>query len=295
LKKRFKYFIYISLIFLVIALIKADYLVIPKIYSYFYLVLSIIFLFIGFIFNCISWKEVLNKADLKINLKNSIASVGLSIFCKYIPGKIWTIVGKADYIAGKNNCSVKKISSLSLNAQFITLWVGLILGEIGLFLLKGLKIWESIILIIWLFLTIIIFTDIAHKFTVKIISKFFNKNINIPRLKFANVLKVLPWFLLYWVFWCLAFYFLTKSMTGNNVSLNVGLGFPLAGTLGILAIIAPGGIGVRESILLSYLTLAGLNIQEATTISVVSRLWFLTGEFFIFIIAVIFDRINKVK
>jgi hypothetical protein len=295
MKKWFKYFIYISLVFLVIALIKADYLVIPKIHSYFYLVLSIIFLFTGFIFNCVSWKKVINKSDLKVNFKNSIASVGLSIFGKYIPGKIWTIIGKAGYISEKYNYSFKKISSLSLNAQFITLWIGLILGEIGLFLLKGLKIWESIILVIWLFLTIIIFTDKTHKFTEKIINKFFNKKIDIPRLKFYNVLKVLPWFLLYWIFWCLSFYFLTKSMTGNNVSLNVGLGFALAGTLGVLAIIVPGGIGVREGILLSYLTLAGLNIQEATTISVVSRLWFLTGEFFIFILAVIIDRINKVK
>ena len=42
MKKYFNIFIYVSLIFLVIALYKLDYLVIPKIYNYYYFSLSII-------------------------------------------------------------------------------------------------------------------------------------------------------------------------------------------------------------------------------------------------------------
>ncbi len=73
----------------------------------------------------------------------------------------------------------------------------------------------------------------------------------------------------------------------------MGLVFPLSGTLGILAGFAPGGIGVREGLMVSCLVLAGFEITEAATISIASRLWFLIGESFIFAIGLIADRLLR--
>jgi uncharacterized membrane protein YbhN (UPF0104 family) len=63
--------------------------------------------------------------------------------------------------------------------------------------------------------------------------------------------------------------------------------FPVSAVYGVLAIIFPGGIGVREGIMVSLLTMMGCNPLTATTFSVVSRLWFITGELFIFSLAFI--------
>ena len=60
-----------------------------------------------------------------------------------------------------------------------------------------------------------------------------------------------------------------------------------------MAIIVPGGLGVRESILTGYLNLAGLPISEAATISISARLWFLIGEIFFFVTAYVLNSINK--
>ena len=85
---------------------------------------------------------------------------------------------------------------------------------------------------------------------------------------------------------------LVNSLTSMDVPLSVGLGFPLAGSLGVMAFIVPGGLGVREGALIAYLSLAGIAVPVATTISIASRLWYLVGEVFIFFVGWMADHIN---
>ena len=119
------------------------------------------------------------------------------------------------------------------------------------------------------------------------------KDLDIPKLSFLKAIKVIPWFFLIWLFWSLSFYFLIKTVSEEDVRLVTGSGFALAGSLGIVAVIAPGGIGVREGVLAFILTLAGFNIELAASISVVSRLWFLIGEAFIFLISFVIQQKRK--
>jgi uncharacterized membrane protein YbhN (UPF0104 family) len=86
---------------------------------------------------------------------------------------------------------------------------------------------------------------------------------------------------------------MADSLTETTLSFKYGLTFPLAATLGILAIIAPGGIGVREGVLFLFLNSSGaLTVEEATTISVFSRVWFLVGESFLFLIALLMSKMD---
>ncbi|MEZ5196557.1 MAG: hypothetical protein R2764_09195, partial [Bacteroidales bacterium] len=66
---------------------------------------------------------------------------------------------------------------------------------------------------------------------------------------------------------------------------HVAFAFPLSVTIGLLAIIFPGGLGVREGILVGYMVLTGMPIQIATVITLYARLWFISGEIFIFLLA----------
>jgi uncharacterized membrane protein YbhN (UPF0104 family) len=279
-----KYFVYLSLLFLTIALYKANYLRVPKIFSLPFLIASFLFLFAGFVSNTISWKEMLKKSQYVIRLRECIAGSGLSIFGKYIPGKIWMIMGRAAYIAEQNDLPLGTLSAISLHAQFIMLWLGLSFGTIGLFVMKGLHLWGWLILCLWMCFTVVIFTTPVHRKTEDFIRMVFKKDITIPRLSFKSTMSVMPWFIVNWMLWSIGFYTLVVSLTAMYVPWRVGLGFPLAGTLGIMAIITPGGLGTREGVIVGYLTLAGMPALEATTISIASRLWFFLGEVFIFIV-----------
>lgn len=290
MKSWYQYLVYLSLVFLAVALYKADYLKVPHIFSYSVLITSFIFLFGGFISHTFSWKQIVKKSNYHVVLSECLAGMGLSIFGKYIPGKIWTIVGRATYIAEKNHYPLSKLSAISLNAQFITLWLGLIFGAIGLFLLGGLYLWGWLILFLWLGLTVVIFSKLVHNSIERVFKIALRKDIQIPRLAIGSTLSVMPWFVVHWLFLSIGFYMLVVGLTAKDIAWSVGLAFPLASTLGVMAFIAPGGLGVREGVMVGYLTFAGLPIAEAVTIAGASRLWFLVGEAFIFTVGWVVDK-----
>lgn len=292
MKSWFKYSVYVSLLFLVIALNQANYFILPKIYSILDLIVSFVLLFSSFLSGAICWKEVLRKNHYHIHVRECLASVGLTVFAKYLPGKILTIIGRAVYVGERNSLPVHKLSSISLDAQLITLWLGLIFGALGVFLLGGVRIWGWLILLLWVGLTATIFCKLPRSSAEYLIKKILKKNVTLPRLDAKAIFTVLPWFVIYWTLSSISFYMLVNSLTSMKVPLSVGLGFPLAGSLGVMAFIVPGGLGVREAALIAYLSLVGLSVPVATTISIASRLWYLTGEVFIFFVGWIADRIN---
>jgi len=290
MKSFYKYLIYISFIFLAIVLFQADYVKIPTVFSFSTLAWSFLFLCLGYIFEAVSWKEILRKSNYKTSLKESFISIGLVALARYIPGKVWTIVGKASYIAEKKNFSTRELSSVALNSQLIFIWMGIVFGALGLILLKAEPIWNGYIIVLWIGLTVIIFTGFTHRAIEKLIKYIVRKEIKLPTLNFKSTISVMPWFAMVWILWSTAFYFLASSLTPTSIHPGVGFAFPLAITLGVVAVFTPGGLGIREGAFIGYLSLAGLSIIDATTISLAARLWMLISEIFIFVVGLVADK-----
>ncbi len=270
--------IYISLIFLCIALYRADYLKIPAIQSGPFFVFSVVFLFAGFIGNARAWQKLLKQAGFNTTFKACLASVGLPVFGKYVPGKVWAIIGRSAHIATKNSKDINKLTILSLSDQIIGLWAGLTLGFIGLCLLDGFSLWGWLIAGLWIILTGMVFSSFFSSLVPTLLRFIIRKDITLPHRSIRDIFLLLPLYFGFWLMWAVGFYLLSISIVQTNISVFSGLGFPLSGTIGILAIFSPGGLGVRESIMAGYLTLTGLSLSEVTTIAVTARLWFLAGE-----------------
>ena len=127
-----KLLIYISLGFLVFALIKADYLKVPTIYSDLTLVFSFFFLLLGFFASAFAQQQFLSESGCPISIYHSLAMLGLNMFGKYNPGKMWITLGKAAYVAARSNYKLVDLSVLFVQAQVIAIWCGLFLGIFGL-------------------------------------------------------------------------------------------------------------------------------------------------------------------
>lgn len=276
------YLIYISLVFLILTLIKADYLKIPVIHSRLLLLASYSLLFVGFIINALSQYKFLAQSNYVIRGRHALAMVGLNIFGKYIPGKMWMVVGSAVYVAEKSGYSLVDLSVVFVQAQIIGIWCGLILGIAGLLIGNSLHYVSWIGCLILVGLTVILFSQTAHDAVERLINRFKTTPIKLPRLTIRSTMLLLPWFLGSWLSWGIGFYLLTDSLTHHSIPLSIIFCFPLAGTLGILFLLAPGGIGIREGIMVGYLSQLNINLADAITISAASRLWFLIGEIFIF-------------
>jgi len=290
MKNWFRYIFYASLVFLVFALIRADYLVIPRIYHPIRLVISLLLLFGGFLLNASSWSRMLKHGGLDVSWVDGVSSAGLSIFAKYIPGKFWVVMGRAEYIARKYNLPRKDLGSLSFDAQFIALWTALLLGTIGMLSIHSTDLYGLSVLLLFILLSLVIFTSLFHRFIEIIYFRITKKELTFPRLSFQKTIRIILWYTMSWGMWCVSFYFLAGSLSVDSLPFSISFAFGLAGSIGILAVFAPGGLGVREGILTGFLTMAGLDLPLATTIAITSRLWFLTGELFLFLFAMVLSR-----
>ncbi len=281
----FRILIYLSFVFLLIYLAKIDYLSFKTVsFNYTPLIIAILLLWSGFVLSSLSWHYALRIHSVKIPKQMAIASHGLSVFAKYIPGKIWVILGRASYVANKKGLETSVLSYISLKEQLIYILLGLILSFIPTLVYFNRDYWIWIIFATILGLAAILFVKKLHDWFEWILSKIFKKEFNLPYLSIKLSLKLGFRISLYWIFWTVGFYFFMLSFSDDILPLHAFV-FPLAVSYGVLAIFLPGGIGVRESIITAYLVATGIELETAITISALSRLWFISGEVFLFLVA----------
>ena len=293
MKRIFQILIFLSIIFLVIYLYRIDYLAFDIIkIDYFYLSISILFLWLGFFLSTFSWYKALKLHDINdVSLFSALYSHGIAVFAKYIPGKLWVIVSRAAYVSRKTS-NLKTTSTISLKEQLIYILLGLTISAVPFLLLDFTTLFKASLILLILLLTVFLTSKTFHKIVIRLLESIFKKKIEIPVLNVRSSLRLSKFVLLYWAVWITAFYFFCKSVNINTQIID-SMAFPLSVSFGVLAIFAPGGIGVREGIIATFLIFTGWDKELAVSFSVLSRLWFLTGEFFIFLLSLSIKLIKK--
>jgi hypothetical protein len=283
MKSYFRWFVYGSLLFLAAFVARQDLFVVPEIKSHASAFLSILALFGGFVAGAFAWKTLLARFRLPSSIPECLASMGLSVFGKYLPGKLWIVLGRAEYIAQRRGSPRVTALAVSLNDQLVSIWTGLVMGTACLFLVGGLDRYGWALLVSWLGLSSLILLPWFHNIAEKIIEKIYKRPVHFPSLDLRSFLAVAPWSFVGWSAWSTGFYMLVRALMPEAATPAIGLAFPLAASLGILSIVAPGGLGVREGVLVGILTASGIETTQAVTISVVARGWFVLGELLFFV------------
>lgn len=293
LKTLFRVLLYISIIFLIWYLYRADYLILSEIsFNYYRLFASLMFLFAGFIISTSSWTYALRVHGYKTSYYIGLVSHGLSVFAKYIPGKIWVIIGRASYLSG-GELPFKVASIVSLKEQLIYLLWGLTLSVFPIIFFLKLPVYGIIVLLTIIFIGFVLFSAWFHNRIVTILSKLLGRPVDLPLLSFGDALKISGFVIFYWITWTVAFYLLLISVYPDS-SFIMSFAFPVSVVYGVMAILMPGGIGIREGILVLFLTSSGMPADAAVTISVISRLWFISGEVFLFVLSLLIKFFYKV-
>ncbi|EGV30433.1 hypothetical protein ThidrDRAFT_2634 [Thiorhodococcus drewsii AZ1] len=276
--------VYASVAFVLLWLARQDMLAMPNIRDWPALAGAVAFLGAGFAGSASAWRRLLQLHGLDASPAQSLASVGLTIFGKYIPGKLWVVMGRASYLADLTRQPLSVLSMVSLHAQVITLWVGLPLGSL-VFIFANDGTWRNLALPtlgLWALMSAFLFSDVLGRSLNWSLQRLGRPRMSLPSLSPRLVLRAAPWFLVVWLAWCIGFALLVAALSGEPPRLADGLAFVLAATLAVLAIIAPGGLGVREGLLVLLLVMLGHPTPFATTVSVIARLWFLGGEILLF-------------
>jgi len=284
--------IYLSMAFVAYYLYQYDYFQFNEISLDFrWLGIAVLLLWAGFFFSGVSWKIALKVHGIQIRTRSGVVSHGLSIFAKYIPGKVWTILGRASFVAVDANQPISVCGYISLKEQLTYLWLGMLIGIGPMIYFYPFNSIVILVMILTLALTFFLFSEKFHGFVIKIIEKIIKRKLDIPLISFSQMLPVIRYVLVYWGCWLGAFYFFIDAF---QIEFSIGTIFcwPLSISLGVMALVIPGGIGVREGFMTGFMVLTGIPLETATTIAVASRLWFITGEIFMFILSLSLNRFN---
>jgi len=253
------------------------------------LLISFIPLLMGFIVAVLSWQYLLSVNGYRLTFRQSLQTVGLSVFAKYIPGKIWATMGRVSLTAAFG-VPLHNALIISLHLQVLFLSSGMMLGLLGL-TFSG-KLGSANFAIYTGIIVLAIFILLPG--SMKALRKFkFKTTLQPCESDYSAhiLLKAVALFILQWGCWSTGFYFLLNAVfQGRVLSISIAFAFPLSVCIGIFSIISPGGLGVREGVLAGALLFMGISLSDATTISIFARLWFLCGELSIFLYAIVIRK-----
>lgn len=274
--------LYAGLLFLVFYLLDHGQLVVPDAVAPGWLLVALALAAAGFLLQPPAWRAMSAAWGYDMSLRESVAGFGSTVFAKYVPGKIWVVMGRAAYSAHRHNWPLSALTFCSAYAQVLTLWIGMSLGLLGLLVVKEDIAYKPLFLSVWLCLSIVITVKPVQDALRRILARRRGARTGSRQADYPAVLRSLLFYVLGWIAWGAGFYALARAL-GLDLAFSAAvLGFSLAATAGIISVFAPGGLGVREAILAAYLHFNGMDTQAALSLSVSSRLWFLAGEVFIF-------------
>ncbi|MBU3915939.1 flippase-like domain-containing protein [bacterium] len=231
----------------------------------------------------------------KIDYSDYLVVYFISQLGRYVPGKIWMIVGKFEALRRKG-FSVSWVTFSSFHEMMLMIvGAGLVsLASIPFLDLQHIGL-DQDSKYIFLCLPILFLPMIkpAVSYSLNLIPKFLSKKWTIPSFIYPYSNKQIIFVSIgYSLSWCLqgiGFFLLAVSIFPKiGFSTLFFFSYAIAWIIGFLAVFSPSGIGVRESILIVLLS-QQFNSSEAAILALSSRLAATIVEFSISFIIVVFS------
>lgn len=233
---------------------------------------SCLLLLVGYFMSAALWSRiVVGLGGPRLPTAEAIRLFMIANLGRYIPGKVWQIAGLA-VLARSRGVSPGTATGAAVLGQGIALVAasGIGLGA----LLDGpehLRPWG-------LGATALLIGGVAFSASPALLRHVVALWFRIARREPPAALRsrvAMSWLVLYLVNWglyALSFSLLVESFGHPGLSPAVASSFAAAYVLGYLAVFAPAGLGVREAVLIAFLT-PQLGVGPAGAMAVLARLW----------------------
>jgi hypothetical protein len=249
--------------------------------NYYYILVSFPVLFVFFIVRVYCWRLVLKKMGIILSMRKSIKISFLSMMGRYLPGRVWMIMGKV-YLCGKEG--VSRSEAFAGTVMEIVLEI---VASIFFFFFFLYSVMEKPLLspeVIYS-LGIVMLSGLVflHPRVFYAVINFFLLRLKGEKIKECISYKdTIQLFVLYNFIVLLqgcAFYLFMNSICYVSVDKILGLtgSLSIAGALGTLSFFTPSGLGVREGVLALFLS-NFVPPPIAVIISLLTRLWVTLGE-----------------
>ncbi|MCL2110662.1 MAG: lysylphosphatidylglycerol synthase domain-containing protein [Clostridiales bacterium] len=240
------------------------------------------------------WHYITILGGVRIKPSDAVTAYLYSVLGKYIPGKVFMLLAR--FPAYKRaGTSLSKVTVCFLLEAVCTILGAVILFIASLFffpnnLLSG---YEPLIAILIAVLFVCMHPKVIN-FLLRGLERLTKKENLQLSMTYMQMLKVSLLFVLNWLVVGIGYYMLATSVypvPASELLYTAGI-FAISTTIGILAIIAPSGIGVREAIMILGL---GLIMPQpyAVMIAVMARLWTTAGEMIVILAAFIVSKVRN--
>lgn len=223
-----------------------------------YMFFSVIVLFISLLFPVFAWKYLIFSLGEKINTLSALRVWFISNLGRYVPGKVLQFAGIV-FFSGKEGVNKGKAIQSVLYSQITANGLGIFMGLILLTLKSGTKEFPNdfhmTLILIAIFILVLWFPALFLKSSNYFLQKFKKQKIEQTLSRQCYLvylaLQIINWFLM-----SFSFILLVNSYTGLSVSKNPEVLFilPISWTVGLIALFAPGGLGVREGAMTFWLS-----------------------------------------
>jgi glycosyltransferase 2 family protein len=257
-----------------------------------WLFLSILFLTISTLIVTLSSLTVFREFKESISFLKIFNIFNISAPIRYIPGNVW-------YVAGRMEMFKKhKVSRLtSTVGLFLEIGIGLIAAS-TLFLFAILLGYDLVnISSTWIILIIVTMVISMHpKLFNPIINKLYKlvkkQEINLT-WNYESTLEIYIILLSHWILQGLAFFFLVKSIYITNDTILIPLIgiYSIAWVLSFLTFISPGGLGIKEGIMVLFLQ-SFMPLDVSIIISLFSRIVTIFHELLMASISILLRRLE---
>ncbi|MCJ7508537.1 MAG: flippase-like domain-containing protein [candidate division Zixibacteria bacterium] len=253
-------------------------------FKYGLLVIAFGILGLNFLFLIQIWRDLLSRFSYKLPFRKAFKIWSYSNLGKYVPGKIWSVMGMV-YMCEKENIPYAATFTSAIMYQALNIIAGMILVVVisGAELTKGMS--KFIYLPLALVLIVFAYPPIMEKSTNFLLKLIKREPIKVS-LSFGDNIVFILLLILGWCVYGIGFNVLVSSLTDYPLGLwpYMTSAFAFSYIIGFLAIFVPGGFGVREGILISYLSVY-FPLPIATIIALFSRLWMTVMEAFGFLVS----------
>ena len=253
-----------------------------------WLLLSVLVVFVSYVFSVEAWRRILAGWSQYIPYGRAARTWLVANLGRYIPGKIWSVAGlvvlaqRAGVAPWAAAASAVAIQAIAIGTAVVVVAAATPGAEAPLLLAAAALIAVATIAML------------SWDRSVKAIAKVIGSKGPIERLPVRSVAESSALGVLAWIAHGIAFWLLARGLgLEGTLSMVTAAGvFPLGYVLGLLALFAPGGVGVREVVLIGLLA-QDLGPGGAVALSIASRILLTLTEVVAPLLMLLFTRESK--
>jgi len=261
------------------------------------LVLSTLIFIFSYFIQIWAWYVITLRLRVALSPSDTLQSWFYSQLGKYLPGKVWLLLGRFYFYESKGK--LRKTVSVALYLEMATMTMAASVVFLGTLIFHG-EIWRHYswrqsgwLVPLFLLGFISLHPRVLQRILNWLLIRLKRERVSLS-ISYANILWILLVCIVCWIVGGIGFYFFVDSVypVASRYFLFLTGALAISSTLGLIAIFAPAGLGVREGALV-YLLSFIMPGPVAVVISVLTRIWMTFIEIGLIRVVYLLSKIRK--